>query len=46
VPAHPQVALPAGFPDRNDIKLMPFDPVKALADAKDNTRRFSDIFGP
>ena len=46
VPAHPQVALPAGFPDRNDIKLMPFDPAKALADAKDNTRRFSDIFGP
>ncbi len=46
VPAHPQVALPAGFPDRKDIKLMPFDPVKALADAKDNTKRFSDIFGP
>ncbi len=46
VPAHPQVALPAGFPARDDIKLMPFDPAKALADAKDNTRRFSDIFGP
>lgn len=46
VPAHPQVALPAGFPDRKDIKLMNFDPAKALADAKDNTKRFSDIFGP
>jgi len=46
VPAHPQVALPAGFPDRKDIKLMAFDPAKALADAKDNTKRFSDIFGP
>jgi len=46
VPAHPQVALPAGFPDRKDIKLMAFDPAKALADAKDNTGRFLDIFGP
>ena len=46
VPAHPQVALPAGFPDRSDIKLMAFDPAKALADAKQNTKRFSDIFGP
>jgi iron(III) transport system substrate-binding protein len=45
-PAHPQVALPAGFPARDTIKLMSFDPAKALADAKDNTRRFSDIFGP
>jgi iron(III) transport system substrate-binding protein len=46
VPAHPQVAVPAGFPDRKDIKLMTFDPAKALADAKDNSKRFSDIFGP
>jgi iron(III) transport system substrate-binding protein len=46
VPAHSQVALPAGFPDRGDIKLMAFDPVKALADAKANIKRFSDIFGP
>lgn len=46
IPAHPQVALPAGFPDRKDITLMPFDPAKALADAKINTKQFSDIFGP
>lgn len=46
VPAHPQVALPTGFPDRKDIRLMNFDPAKALADAKGNTKRFSDIFGP
>ncbi len=46
IPAHPQVALPLGFPDREAIKVMPLDPAKALADAKDNTRRFSDIFGP
>jgi iron(III) transport system substrate-binding protein len=46
MPAHPQVALPAGFPGRDEIKLMAFDPAKALADAKQNTKRFSDIFGP
>ena len=46
MPAHPQVAVPAGFPDRKDIKLMTFDPAKALADAKVNSKRFSDIFGP
>jgi iron(III) transport system substrate-binding protein len=46
IPAHPQVALPAGFPARDDIKLLGFDPAKALADAKDNIKRFSDIFGP
>jgi iron(III) transport system substrate-binding protein len=46
MPAHPDVALPAGFPDRKDIRLMDFDPAKALANAKDNTRRFVDIFGP
>ena len=46
VPAHPQVALPAGFPGRSEIKLMAFDAAKALADAKSNTKRFSDIFGP
>ena len=46
IPADPQIALPAGFPDRKDIKLMDFDPARALADAKDNTRRFVDIFGP
>jgi iron(III) transport system substrate-binding protein len=46
MPAHPQIGMPAGFPDRKDIKLMPFDPAKALADAKSNTKQFSDIFGP
>jgi iron(III) transport system substrate-binding protein len=46
VPAHPQVALPSGFPDRKDIRLMDFDPAKALAQAKTDTRRFADIFGP
>lgn len=45
VPAHPQVALPAGFPARDAIKVMPFDPAKALAEAKVNSKRFADIFG-
>jgi iron(III) transport system substrate-binding protein len=46
IPAHPLIPLPAGFPGRDEIKLMAFDPAKALADAKQNTKRFSDIFGP
>ena len=44
VPAHPQVALPAGYPVRESIKLMRFDPAKALADEGANKKRFSDIF--
>jgi iron(III) transport system substrate-binding protein len=46
VPAHAQVALPAGFPNRTDIKLMDFDPARALAEAKSDTKRFVDIFSP
>ena len=46
MPADSRVALPAGFPERGNVKLMDFDAAKALADAKDNTRRFVDIFGP
>lgn len=45
VPAHPRVMPPAGFPLRNAIKIMPFDPAKALADAAMNSKRFADIFG-
>lgn len=45
VPAHPAVALPAGYPARGDIKLMPFEPAKALAETKANTQRFMEIFG-
>lgn len=46
LPAHPQVALPAGFPARSDIKLMSFDAAKALADENANKKRFQDIFTP
>jgi iron(III) transport system substrate-binding protein len=46
MPAHPGVPLPAGFPARETIKILPFDPAKALADDAANKKRFSDIFGP
>ncbi len=44
VPAHPKVGLPAGYPERSAIKLMPFDPATALAGDSANKKRFSDIF--
>jgi len=44
VPAHPGVALPAGYPDRSAIKLMAFDPQKALNEDGANKKRFADIF--
>lgn len=44
VAAHPQVALPAGYPAREAIKLMPFDAAKALADEPAARKRFSAIF--
>jgi iron(III) transport system substrate-binding protein len=43
--AYPAVALPAGFPPRDTIKLMPFDAAKALADEDTNKKTFADIFG-
>lgn len=45
VPAHPAVALPAGYPARGDIKVMAFDAAKALADETRNKKTFADIFG-
>lgn len=44
VAAHPDVALPAGYPARSAIKLMPFDAAKALADEAAARKRFSAIF--
>jgi len=44
VAAHPAVALPAGYPARDAIKLMPFDAAKALADEPAARKRFSAIF--
>ena len=45
LPARDGVAAPAGFPERSQIKLMPFDAAKALADETENKRRFSELFG-
>lgn len=46
LPAHPEVELPAGFPARSAIKLLPFDAGKALAGVDADKKRFSQIFGP
>jgi iron(III) transport system substrate-binding protein len=45
VAAHPGVALPAGYPSRDAITLMPFDAKKALAAERQIRKTFSDIFG-
>ncbi|WP_181704889.1 ABC transporter substrate-binding protein [Chthonobacter rhizosphaerae] len=45
LPAHPAVAPPAGFPDRAAIKVLPFDPAKALAAEAENKARFTEMFG-
>jgi len=45
LPAHPDVAAPEGFPARDQITLMPFDPADALANANEYRLRFIDIFG-
>ncbi len=45
IPAHPAVAPPEGFPARESLRLMPFDPVAALADEAASRKRFADIFG-
>ena len=45
VPAHPDIELPAGFPARDAITVMPFDPAQALANSEDNRIRFADMFG-
>lgn len=44
VAAHPDVALPAGYPPRAAIRLMPFDAAKALSDEATARKRFSAIF--
>ncbi len=45
LPAHPAITPPEGFPARDKIKLMAFDPAKALAEDQANKLRFSEIFG-
>jgi len=45
LPADPAVPPPAGFPPRSAIRLLDFDPARALAEDEANKLRFSDIFG-
>lgn len=45
IAAHPAVALPAGYPSRDQIKVMGFDAAKALADETKNKATFAEIFG-
>jgi iron(III) transport system substrate-binding protein len=45
IAAHPSVALPAGYPPREQIKILPFDAAKALADETRNKLTFAEIFG-
>ena len=45
LPAHPGITPPAGFPALTEIKLLDFDPAKALADDQANKMKFSEIFG-
>ncbi|WP_425356475.1 ABC transporter substrate-binding protein [Xaviernesmea rhizosphaerae] len=42
IPARNDVALPAGYPARQTIKVMPFDAAKALSAEKDNKEKFAD----
>ncbi|WP_041375385.1 ABC transporter substrate-binding protein [Polymorphum gilvum] len=45
LPAHPAVAPPAGFPARDTIKLLDFDPAAALEGDAANKAKFTEIFG-
>ncbi|QOL79733.1 ABC transporter substrate-binding protein [Pseudooceanicola spongiae] len=45
IPARNGVASPEGFPARDAIKLMDFDPAKALAETDANKARFAEVFG-
>jgi iron(III) transport system substrate-binding protein len=45
LPAHPAITPPAGFPARETIRLMGYDPAKALADDAAMKLRFEEIFG-
>ncbi len=45
LPAHPDITPPEGFPPRSEIRLIDFDPARALANDEENKQRFLDIFG-
>ncbi|WP_417256279.1 ABC transporter substrate-binding protein [Celeribacter halophilus] len=45
IPARNGMGVPEGFPAREDIKLMAFDPATALENAEANKARFAELFG-
>ncbi len=45
MPAHPDVAAPAGFPALADIAILPLDPAEALATAEADKATFAGMFG-
>ncbi len=45
MPAHPDVAAPAGFPALSDIEILPLDPAKALESAEADKETFAGMFG-
>jgi iron(III) transport system substrate-binding protein len=45
LPADPEVAPPAGFPDPRSIRVMPFDAVRAAAEQAEILRRFAQLAG-
>ncbi|MDO6454533.1 ABC transporter substrate-binding protein [Neptunomonas phycophila] len=45
LPAREDAGVPAGFPQRDAIKLLPFDAAGTLKSTDENKSRFSDIFG-
>ncbi len=45
IPARNEMKSPPGFPERSQIKLLPFDAARALENAKQDKAHFSEIFG-
>lgn len=45
IPARNGMGVPKGFPARDEIKLMAFDPAAALENAEANKSRFAEVFG-
>ncbi len=45
IPARADVALPQGYPERADIKVLGYDAAEALANESANKEQFSEIFG-
>ncbi len=45
LPAHPDIAPPEGFPARDTIKLLAFDPATALEKDAEWKQKFTEIFG-